>query len=111
MTKKRKDLYRKIGLGLLVIPVGFISLFLVGELIGGDITGLGHLIQLIPLIILWLLARKFPHIIGMVLQILGTILFVLYNYASHFSFPIVSLLLFVPIIVSGFLIFISSRPK
>jgi hypothetical protein len=100
-----------IGLAILLIPALFLLMFLIGETFGGDISGLGHLAQIIPLVILAYIASKYPFVGGLLLIFVGLVLLVLYTILARIAFPIVDILLFLPLIVSGVLIFISSRPK
>lgn len=109
-AKENKKL-KKIGLSILSIPTLFILMFLIGETIGGDITGIGHLFQIIPLIILGLIAYKFPFIGGIFLTVIGATLLALYTILTGLQFPIVDVLIFLPIIASGIILIISSRPK
>ncbi|HOX96212.1 MAG TPA: hypothetical protein PLI45_02430 [Candidatus Woesebacteria bacterium] len=61
-TKKPKKLNRNLKTVILLvlsIPIFFFSLFLFGEVFGGDISGLGHLFQVIPLVLLWIVVYKY----------------------------------------------------
>jgi hypothetical protein len=102
---------KRLGLLFLLIPLGILFLFLFGEVIGGDISGLGHLIQIIPLLLLGYFAIKYPFIGGIVFIVVGLVFSVLFTILNGFVFLIADSLLFLPLIISGILLVISSRPK
>jgi FtsH-binding integral membrane protein len=58
-----------------LLPSGFVAaillLFMVGETLGGDWSGLGHLIQLIPVVLLMWLGWKRPLLGGIFLFLLS----------------------------------------
>lgn len=102
---------KRIGLLLLVFPLVVLFLFLFGEVFSGDISGLGHLVQLIPVILIAFLAWKKPFIGGAILVAAGAILGILYF--ANVDFPwqtilIAEVLLFLPPIISGILLICSS---
>lgn len=45
---------------LFAIPAAFFLFFMFGEVIGGDLSGLTHLLQVLPFIILIILVWKCP---------------------------------------------------
>lgn len=102
------------GLIILLVPATFISLFLIGETVGGDISGFGHLLQLIPLVICALLAIKFPYWTGILLVFLGFILAICYASFTGMPIPtiiIVDSILFLPLVVSGAFLISSATQK
>lgn len=104
--------YKTLGLLILLVPIVFISLFLIGETVGGDISGLGHLAQLIPLLLLAFLAFKYPYPIGILLIYLGVVSAFLYALFSGFpliTIIIVNAVLFLPLSVSGFFLLVSTK--
>jgi len=106
--------FKKIGHAILLIPIFFILIFLIGETAGGDISGIGHLFQLIPLILIILIANKYPYWGGLFLIFIGFVLDILYIISSRgnlLASSIVSIFLFFPLIISGILLASSSRPK
>ena len=114
LQSKSSKNQKKTGLLILLIPGLFISLFLFGEVIGGDVSGLGHLIQLIPLILLGFIAVRHSYFSGITLVFLGFTLGITYALFSGFPFPtiiIVDLILFLPLIISGAFLIASSQPK
>lgn len=56
---------RKLGITLTVIPLAILLLFTLGEVTSGDISGLSHLFQALPLVIIFYLAVKQP-LVGLV---------------------------------------------
>jgi hypothetical protein len=109
-----QEVLKKIGIGLLLIPLCFLLLFTFGELFSGDISGLSHLIQAAPLVFLILLASKKPCLGGIILLIVGLILGILYVLRAPFNLQTifyVEILLFVPPFISGLLLILSSKKK
>jgi hypothetical protein len=60
-----------VGLALLVVPAAFFCLFGVGEVASGDLSGLGHLLQAAPLVLLGLAALRWPTAAGAILLVVG----------------------------------------
>ncbi|MBU2036161.1 MAG: hypothetical protein ABH819_03750 [Patescibacteria group bacterium] len=109
-----KKLLRNIAIGLLFIPLGFLLLFTVGEVFSGDISGLSHLIQMAPIILLVFVAWKKPFVGGGLLTIISLILGILYAINFPFVFwtiVLVEAFLFVPPFISGVLLILSSKKK
>jgi hypothetical protein len=95
------------ALVLLGLPAAVLVLFLAGETVGGDATGLQHLVQLAPLAILGGVAWRYPRAGGLALIVIGLVLAVLYPWVFG-GFPLstvvlVEMLLFAPPIVAGLL--------
>ncbi|CCF84752.1 DUF7670 domain-containing protein [Nitrolancea hollandica] len=101
--------FKIVGLILLLIPVLILTFFAVGESIGGDLSGLGHLIQAAPLVILALLAWKRPRAGGLLLIGLGTLLALGFLLFTNNPEPIAILLVFGPPILSGLLFLMAAR--
>jgi len=60
---------------LTVAPVLLVlSLFTVGETLGGDLSGLSHLLQLIPLVLVIVLGWRYPRLSGVILVAVGLLL-------------------------------------
>jgi hypothetical protein len=97
------------GLILLIIPVLFLTVFAVGESVGGDLSGLGHLVQAAPLVILAFLAWKRPRVGGLLLIGFGTLLALRFLLFTNNPEPIAILLVFGPPILSGLLFLIAAR--
>lgn len=103
---------KRLGIGILIVPVGFLSLFLFGEVLSGDMSGLGHLFQILPLILILGLAYKKPFAGGLLLLFSGLVLGILYMLRAPFepmTILLVEVSLFVPPFLSGLLLIYSSK--
>ncbi|HSG42327.1 MAG TPA: hypothetical protein VLA72_04150 [Anaerolineales bacterium] len=86
------------------MPLVILLLFAIGETAGGDWSGLGHLIQAIPLVLLMWLGWKYPLWGGILLLVLSFIAG--YSFAnplagSDWLSPL--LIIVAPLILSGIL--------
>jgi hypothetical protein len=102
------------GISLLLVPLVFLLLFTFGEVFSGDVSGLLHLIQATPIILLIFLAVKKPFIGGLLLSTIGLILGILYVLDTSVNFQtilFVEIFLFTPPFISGILFVIASRIK
>lgn len=109
-----EKLLKRIGISLLIIPIVFLSLFLFGEVLSGDISGLSHLLQIIPFFILVYISWRWPFWGGALLVLLSVTFGVLYAIDQIFSWQtvlLVELVLFLPPFVSGVLLILSSKKK
>jgi hypothetical protein len=109
-----KPLLKKIGIGLLLIPLGFLLLFTVGEIFSGDLSGLSHLIQAAPLLLIIFLAFKKPLFAGILLSTISFVLGIMYivDGASNLNtIMLVEAFLFLPPFISGILLILSSKKK
>lgn len=108
------------GLVILLFPIAFLLLFTIAETVSGDISGLGHLIQLAPLVILAIFARKKPDLGGKIFVVIGVLLAIIYlaiaipRTVGREGMGIgvligTMLLFFVPPIISGLLFIVSAR--
>lgn len=111
LVKKENVNLKKVGLFFLIFPALFILTFLIGEVAGGSAAGMGHIFQIVPLILFALIASKYPYIGGLILYLVGVILTTLYTIQVGLRYPLVDILLFVPLVISGVLLVISSRTK
>lgn len=112
MQKVSAGALKNIALLILVLPIGFLLLFTFGEVFGGDISGLSHLVQAAPLIILAYLAWKKPFLGGVLIVASAIILAIIFNLImndSPTSKLLVSLILFLPPTISGTLLIYSSK--
>jgi len=121
MSKISAKQLKVAGLILLLIPIALLLMLTVGETVGGDISGLGHLIQLAPLVILAIFAWKKPDLGGKILVVIAVLLaiiglapVVLLRAVGREGMGIgaligAMLLLFVPPIISGLLFIASAR--
>ena len=101
------------GLVILLYPIALLLLFTIAETVGGDISGLGHLIQLAPLVILAIFAWKKPDLGGKILVVIAALLAITYLVlvVPRFEGRLGSgmLLLFGTPIISGLLFIASAR--
>jgi hypothetical protein len=107
-------LLKRIGVGLLLIPLGFLLLFTVGEIFSGDLSGLSHLIQAAPVLFLIILSIKKPFMAGLFLLIIGLVLGILYPFRVPFEIQtilLVEIILFLPPVISGVLLILSAKKK
>lgn len=107
-------LLKRIGLGLLLIPIGFLFLFLFGEVFSGDMSGFSHILQILPFLVLVYIAWRWPFWGGIVLLLLSIMFGALY--AIDVLFPwqtvlLVELVLFLPPFISGTLLILSAKKK
>ena len=83
-----------------------------GEVASGDISGLGHLVQVSPMLLLVFLALKRPVIGGLLLIIAGLVFGIWYVVISQLDLQATILVegfLYVPLLVSGTLLILSSK--
>jgi hypothetical protein len=102
-----------VGLALLVVPLGFLALFMVGEMAGGDISGASHALQALPLLLLAAAAWRWPFQAGAVLALVGLGLVIVYAFLAGPRFglgtiAIVEAVLAVPV-VSGVVLMLAGR--
>jgi hypothetical protein len=94
------------------IPLVILLLFAIGETLGGDWSGLGHLIQAIPIALLMWLGWKRPLLGGIFLLVLSLI--ATYSFANPLHLQgadwLAPLLIIVsPLILSGILFLSAAR--
>lgn len=107
-----KKLARNIALVILLVPISFLLLFTFGEIFSGDISGLSHLIQLAPIIIVLIVALKKPLIGGALFSVISALFGILYLVTVPFNpitILIVELVLFLPPFIAGLLFIYSAR--
>ncbi len=107
-------LTKKVGFSLLLIPVAFLLFFGIGEMIEGTPGAVIHFVQLVPLLILILVAYFNSEWAGYLLIVIGSILGILYAITTRFPLPtilLVELMLFVMPVVSGVLLVTSSKKR
>lgn len=112
MQKVSAGALKNIALLILAVPIGFLLLFTFGEVFGGDISGLSHLIQAAPLIILAYLAWKKPFLGGILILAFAIVLAIVFNLMMNDSLTsklLVSLILFLPPVVSSILLITASK--
>jgi hypothetical protein len=102
------------GLALLVVPLGFLGLFTVGEVAGGDAGGLSHAVQALPLIVVAAAAYRWPLQAGCVLIAGGLAIVIAYALVASSRFEattiaIVEAVLALPV-VSGALLVLAGLP-
>jgi len=92
------------------IPLVILLLFAIGETVGGDWSGLGHLIQAIPIALLMWLGWKRPLWGGILLLVLSLI--AAYSFANPFhgmDWLAPLLIIVAPLFLSGILFLSSAR--
>ncbi len=105
------------GIALLLVPVAVLVLFTVGETVGGDISGLQHLLQAVPLFVLIAVAWRWPRAGGA--AVLVTAVLLAATYALEWrpremtvqAVAITELVLFAPPIAAGVLLVLASRRR
>ena len=94
----------KVGILLLLLPIGFLLLFAVGETASGDLSGLFHLVPVILLLTLGWLARKKAAIVGIGLIVTSLLMGISYPLCTAQKIEtvfLIELLLFGPLFISG----------
>ena len=92
------------------IPLAILLLFAIGETAGGDWSGLGHLIQAIPIALLMWLGWKRPLWGGILLLVLSLIAaYAFTNPVSGRDWLAPLLIIVAPLIVSGILFLSAAR--
>lgn len=96
--------------------VAVLLLFAFGETSGGDVSGLQHLVQLLPLAVLLALAWRFPLFGGASLVGVALVLGALYPMVAGGServstILLVELLFLAPPLVTGLLFFAAARAR
>ena len=98
---------RNTALAICSIPALFFLLFAIGEISGGDTSGLIHFLQLLILGIFLYISIKKPYIGGLLMLFSGFILSMEYvSHSSHMpmqSLILVISLMFLPLIMAGIL--------
>jgi hypothetical protein len=101
------------ALVLLIIPVGFFCLFAVGEAASGDLSGLSHLVQALPLVLLALAGLRWPIATGALLITLGLAIMVAYAVVTADRFEVATIaiveVIFAVPVVSGMLLVLAGR--
>ncbi len=100
------------GIGLLAIPIVILALFTVGEVLGGDLSGLQHAVQMSPLLLLAWFSWQRPRLGGIALIGLALLFAVVYLVISR-DFPpgtrlTAGILLFAMPLVAGILFLLAS---
>jgi len=103
------------GMVFLAIPILILAGFAVGEMAGGDITGIQHVVQLTPLVLLGWLAWKRPLWGGTALIGLAVIFTGLYFLVIH-GFPLPTVILTVAFLfaapfLAGILFVVAARQE
>jgi hypothetical protein len=104
---------RLVGYGILLVPVSFLGIFAMGEVLGGDVGGLTHIAQVTPLLLISLIALKRTHLAGVLLVVcsflLGGVYFLWTGNMPMGTKILIEAILFVPSFLAGFFfIYISS---
>jgi hypothetical protein len=94
---------------LLCVPAALLSLLGIGEMAGGDVSGLQHFVEAVPLILLLAAGWFWPHQTGIVLLCIGTLallawlvfLMTVSERASPIAWAVVGVSLFLPPFLAG----------
>ncbi len=112
-----KKLLKALALFLLLIPIGFLAIFWIGESMEHISGAIIHAIQLVPIVILLLLAWKEPLVGGILLMAISILLGILYPFNMIQRLPVITIalvegILFLPIFLSGIcFIFSTKKPS
>jgi hypothetical protein len=103
-----------LGLALLLLPTVLLLIMGMGEMIGGDFSGIQHFVQLLPLVLLAIISWKYPKIGGIILLSLSTVLALVYAVMTHKSATLWAVIindsvLFLPTLLAGILLMLSSK--
>lgn len=113
MHHQSSRLLKLAGTGLLAVPIVILALFTVGEVLGGDLSGLQHAVQMAPLLLLAWFSWQRPRLGGIALIGLALLFAVVYFVLSR-DFPpgtrlTAGILLFAMPLVAGILFLLASR--
>ncbi|MDA0365842.1 MAG: hypothetical protein O3B31_14195 [Chloroflexi bacterium] len=106
---------RAIATAAIAPVVAVLVLFVVGEAGGGDLSGLQHVVQLAPLVLIVAAAWRFPTVGGGLLVVLSLVLIVGYpvwaldREISPLGIVLVEALLLLPPLASGLLFLAAGR--
>ena len=107
LTRSRK--YELAATAVAGVTLAMLSMFTLGEVFGGDWSGLAHLVQLVPLAILIALGWRFPYAIGLLLIGIGAALTLAYymdaansSIATSEKLLVGALFLLPPLLSGGF---------
>ncbi len=97
---------------LLGAPIAILLLLGLGEMAGGDVTGVQHLVEVVPLLLLLIAAWRWPRVAGIALVCIGSIVLLVWavlavtasERASPTVWAIVGLGLFFPPLLAGSLL-------
>lgn len=96
---------RNLAMLFALIPFSFFLLFAVGEMSGGDISGLQHIMEVVLVVTLMYLALKKPFLGGVIMFFSGFIFSMLYvAFTRHLpaqTMIMVITLFFLPLIFAG----------
>ena len=116
MTHQIAKRIRLVALGLVAVTVGMLLIFTIGEVAGGDISGLQHLLQAVPLVIVAWLAWRHPLWGGITLitvsLVLAGLYFVLFEVGSLAVVAVVLAAVCLPPFLAGVLfVVVDQQPK
>lgn len=108
---------KTVAAGLLAIPALLLTALAIGEMAGGDMAGAQHVPGALVLVVLAAAAWKYPTSAGVILMVAGTVLFALWalialtadRHDSPASMVMVAVVLFVPPLVAGWLLYSVGR--
>ncbi|MGE0601179.1 MAG: hypothetical protein AB7J35_17505 [Dehalococcoidia bacterium] len=112
-----KPYLKSVAVGLLAIPALLLTVLALGEMVGGDVTGAQHIPEALALVVLAAAAWRYPARVGVILMVAGAVLLALWSllaltsggHDSPASLVMVAVILFVPPLVAGWLLYSAGR--
>lgn len=111
---EERNWFKIAGAVILLVPVVMFLIFTIGEVVGGDISGLQHLVEAGAIALVALFAWRWPALVGGFLVIIGASLSALYLYDRYGNATVLSILLtelvfFTPMMIAGVLLLLGAR--
>lgn len=111
---EEREWLKIVGTVILLLPVAMFLIFSAGEVLGGDIGGLQHLVEAGATALVALFAWRWPALIGSFLVTIGGALTLLYFYDQHgkatpTSLALTELIFFAPVLLAGVLFLVAAR--
>jgi cytochrome bd-type quinol oxidase subunit 1 len=108
---------KAIAVGLLSIPALLLTALAVGEMAGGDVSGVQHVPEALARAVLALVAWRHPRRVGAILLVAGVILLAAWmgltlsadRHDSGATLVLIAAMLFVPPLVAGWLLYTAGR--
>ncbi len=111
LLARRARWWLRAALILMAAFAGFWAFFGVGEMIGGDTSGVMHLVPSAIIVLLMLAARRRPFEGGIVLMVIGTLVTIAAFGAHRGGWPqyiMVALITGVPLLAAGILLLVAT---
>ena len=105
------------GAALLLVPIAALAWAGLGEVVGGDVTGLQHVVEIVPLAAFAAIAWRWPRLGGALLAGISVVLIAIYvgfalmngERGPAWLWLVVGLVLFAPPLVGGGLFWFAGR--